>query len=253
MAMAGWRGVSLMPELIAPIAVAIGVVCLALALRAFLLRRLARATGAEGWDSWDARVPSLLWCLVMGAWAGLEAASLPPRPAARLELLLQALVIATTTLTGAGLLVVGIAHFSRQHGLTFALTGLAQAVIRAVVIVVGGLVVLGHLGIAITPILTALGIGGLAVALALQDTLSNLFAGFHLLADRPVRVGDTIRLENGMEGMVEDIGWRSTRIRQPADDLVIVPNAKLAQSILTNRYSKRTSDRHLDLHDMERR
>src|SRR6266511_962122 len=230
MALAGWRGVSLMPELIAPVAVAIGVVCLALALRAFLLRRLARATGAEGWDSWDARVPSLLWCLVMGAWAGLEAASLPPRPAARLELLLQALVIATTTLTGAGLLVVGIAHFSRQHGLTFALTGLAQAVIRAVVIVVGGLVVLAH-----------------------QDTLSNLFAGFHLLADRPVRVGDTIRLENGMEGMVEDIGWRSTRIRQPADDLVIVPNAKLAQSILTNRYSKRTSDRHLDLHDMERR
>jgi small-conductance mechanosensitive channel len=82
--------------------------------------------------------------------------------------------------------------------------------------------------------MTALGIGGLAAALALQDTLSNLFGGFHLLADQPVRIGDLIRLENGMEGVVEDIGWRSTRIRSLSKDLIVVPNAKLAQSILTN-------------------
>ena len=254
MGMAGWQAVPLTPRLIAPIALAVGVVCVALALRVVLLRRLARATGAAGLGSlsWDARMPSLLWCLVVGAWAGLEAASLPDRPTTRLELLLQALVIATTTLTCAGLLVVGVARFARHQGFALALTGLSQGVIRTVVIVIGGLVMLGHLGITITPILTALGIGGLAVALALQDTLSNLFAGFHLLADRPVSVGDAIRLENGMEGVVEDIGWRSTRIRQPGEDLIIVPNAKLAQSILTNRYSKRAADRHLDLHGTER-
>jgi len=123
-------------------------------------------------------MPSLLWCFVVGIWTGLEAANLPPRPTARLELLLQSLVIATTTLTSAGLLVVGIATFARYHALTLALTGLSQAVIRAVVIVIGGLVLLGHLGITITPILTALGIGGLAVAFALQDTLSNLSQDF---------------------------------------------------------------------------
>jgi small-conductance mechanosensitive channel len=252
--MAGGQALPLSAQLMAPIALAIGVACLALALRGILLRRLARATGAAGVASlsWDARMPSLLWCLVVGIWTGLEAANLPPRPTARLELLLQSLVIATTTLTSAGLLVVGIATFARYHALALALTGLSQAVIRAVVIVIGGLVLLGHLGITITPILTALGIGGLAVALALQDTLSNLFAGFHLLADQPVSVGDVVRLENGMEGVVEDIGWRSTRIRQPGEDLIIVPNAKLAQSILTNRLSKRASGRDLDLHGMER-
>jgi small-conductance mechanosensitive channel len=145
-----------------------------------------------------------------------------------------------------------IARLARQLGFNLALTGIAQALIRTFVIVVGGLVLMGHLGIAITPLLTALGIGGVAVALALQDTLSNLIAGFHLLADTPVRVGDAVRLENGMEGTVEDIGWRSTRIRQSNDDLIIVPNAKLAQSILTNRYSTKASDRHLELHDLER-
>ena len=93
---------------------------------------------------------------------------------------------------------------------------------------------MGHAGIAITPLVIALGIGGLAAALAMQDTLSNLFGGFHLLADQPVQVGDLIRLENGMEGVVEDIGWRSTRIRSLSKDLIVVPNAKLAQSILTN-------------------
>jgi small-conductance mechanosensitive channel len=99
---------------------------------------------------------------------------------------------------------------------------------------VGGLILLGHLGISITPILTALGVGGLAVALALQDTLSNLFAGVHLLADKPIRVGDFVRLESGIEGFVEDIGWRSTRIRMLPNNMAIVPNAKIAQAAITN-------------------
>ena len=250
--LAGWQATMPTLHLIAPAAVGIGVACIALVLRSVLLRRLARATGAATLDSWDVRAPSFLWCLVVGAWAALEAADLPPRPAARLELLLQALVIATTTLTGAGLLVIAIARFARRQGFTLALTGIAQALIRTAVIVIGGLVLMGHLGIAITPMVTALGIGGVAVALALQDTLSNLFAGFHLLADTPIRVGDTVRLENGMEGVVNDIGWRSTLLRDPSDALIIVPNAKLAQSILTNRGSRNASDRHLELHDLER-
>jgi small-conductance mechanosensitive channel len=77
-------------------------------------------------------------------------------------------------------------------------------------------------------------VGGLAVALALQDTLSNLFAGLHLLMDKPIRVGDYVRLETGQEGHVVDIGWRTTRIRMPTNNLVVVPNNKLTQSILTN-------------------
>jgi small-conductance mechanosensitive channel len=100
---------------------------------------------------------------------------------------------------------------------------------------VGGLVLLSSLGIAITPILTALGVGGLAVALALQDTLSNLFAGMHLLADKPIRVGDYVKMStDNAEGYVVDVGWRSTRLRMLQNNVVIVPNAKVAQSVIVN-------------------
>jgi small-conductance mechanosensitive channel len=100
--------------------------------------------------------------------------------------------------------------------------------------VIGALVLLGGLGISITPVLTALGVGGLAVALALQDTLSNFFAGLHLLIEQPIRVGDFVKLESGQEGYVADIGWRTTRIRMLPNNMVILPNSKLTQSILTN-------------------
>jgi small-conductance mechanosensitive channel len=95
---------------------------------------------------------------------------------------------------------------------------------------------LGGLGISITPVLTALGVGGLAVALALQETLSNFFAGIHLLIEQPIRVGDFIKLESGQEGYVADIGWRTTRIRMLPNNMVILPNSKLTQSIVTNYY-----------------
>ncbi|OQX20893.1 MAG: hypothetical protein BWK75_04370 [Candidatus Altiarchaeales archaeon A3] len=89
----------------------------------------------------------------------------------------------------------------------------------------------------ITPLLASLGIVGLAVALALQDTLSNFFAGVYLIADRPIRIGDYIELENGMKGYIEDIGWRSVRIKTLPNNYIIIPNSKLAQSIITNYYA----------------
>ncbi|PKP57629.1 MAG: mechanosensitive ion channel family protein, partial [Candidatus Altiarchaeales archaeon HGW-Altiarchaeales-2] len=92
-------------------------------------------------------------------------------------------------------------------------------------------------GIEITPLLASMGIVGLAVALALQDTLSNFFAGVYLIADRPIRIGDYVELENGMKGYVEDIGWRSVRIKMLSNNYIIIPNSKLAQSIITNYYA----------------
>ena len=90
------------------------------------------------------------------------------------------------------------------------------------------------LGVRITPLLTALGVGGLAVALALQDTLSNLFAGVHLLADRPIRVGDYVKIAETIEGHVVDVGWRSTRVRTLGNNVMIVPNKRVAESVIVN-------------------
>ena len=221
--------------------VAVGVAALALLLRSLLLKQLARFVRQNQSESGALlasalRLPSVLWCVVLGLWIGMDAAMLPPRTTGRLELLLQALVIVSVTVTAANLLGALIVRFGERRTLAVGVTGLARTVVKASIFTVGGLILLGDLGIAITPILTALGVGGLAVALALQDTLANLFAGIHILADQPVRVGDFVRLESGIEGFVEDIGWRSTRIRMLPNNMVIVPNAKLAQSTVTNYY-----------------
>ena len=105
---------------------------------------------------------------------------------------------------------------------------------RVVVLAMGFLVVLQTLGISIAPLLTALGVGGLAVALALQDTLANLFAGVHILASKTIQPGDYIRLSSGEEGYVVDINWRNTTVRQLSNNLVIIPNAQLAGTNMTN-------------------
>ena len=105
---------------------------------------------------------------------------------------------------------------------------------RIAIVLLGALLVLNALNISITPVLTALGVGGLAVALALQDTLGNLFAGLQLVASKQVRPGDYLLLESGQEGTVEDIAWRYTTMRTQANNLVVVPNAKLGQTIITN-------------------
>jgi len=109
-----------------------------------------------------------------------------------------------------------------------------RKLVNIAVIVVAALIVTGQLGYEITPLLASLGIAGLAVALALQDSLSNFFSGFYLMLDQPIRPGDYIQLDSGQEGFVQEIGWRNTRIRPFNNNLVIVPNAKLADSVIIN-------------------
>ena len=96
--------------------------------------------------------------------------------------------------------------------------------------------VLDQLNIKITALLASLGVASLAVALALQDTIANFFAGIYVMADRPVKTGDFVRIENGEQGYVEEVGWRSTKIKTLPNNTVIIPNSKLAQSVLTNYY-----------------
>ncbi len=106
---------------------------------------------------------------------------------------------------------------------------------RGAVAVLGISIVLGNLGIDITPLITAFGIGGLAVALALQDTLGNLFAGVQIILSRQVRAGDYIQLSSGEAGWVTDVKGRSTTIQTfPDGNLVDVPNSLLASSIVKN-------------------
>jgi len=108
----------------------------------------------------------------------------------------------------------------------------------AMIYVVGLTVILGQFGVEIGALIAVLGVGSLAVALALQDTLGNFFAGVHLLADRPVRPGDYIKVDGtDIVGTIEEIGWRSTRIRTWDNNIVYVPNSKMSSSILVNYFN----------------
>ena len=210
----------------------------ALVFRAALFIGFQRWTGRTRADSVflrSVRLPSILWCLVLGLFVAIEVAEMPRRLSAQLHTVLEAAIILSVTVTVAGVLSSLVAAAGERRALAGGVTGLAQTTVRLLILVVGGLVLLGSLGIAVTPILTALGVGGLAVALALQDTLSNLFAGMHLLADKPIRVGDYVKIATeSVEGYVVDVGWRSTRVRLLQNNVVIVPNSKVAQSVITN-------------------
>jgi small-conductance mechanosensitive channel len=111
-------------------------------------------------------------------------------------------------------------------------------VVKLAVLLLFLVFILQRMGFDTTAIITGLGIGGLAVALALQKTLENFFAGIHLLMDRPFRQYDYIKLESGQEGIVTEIGWRTTRLETVGKDEIVIPNSSLAGSIMTNFSSR---------------
>lgn len=105
---------------------------------------------------------------------------------------------------------------------------------RVVIFLIGVMLILQTFGVSVAPILTALGVGGLAIALALQETLSNLFSGIQIIASKKIRSGDYIKLDSGEEGYVQDITWRNTIIKALQNNLIIIPNSKLSSVIITN-------------------
>jgi small-conductance mechanosensitive channel len=182
------------------------------------------------------RGPTVLWCAAGGLFLALEVLDISGRLALGIRQSLFVLIVLSISWSVARLVGTIVAHVSRPlHG-TLASATLLVNVARLVVLTIGILVILQTFGVSITPALTALGIGGLAIGLALQDTLANFFAGIHILSSRQVRPGDYVQLATGEEGYIQDVTWRYTTIRQVSNNLTIVPNAKLAGTTLTNYY-----------------
>ena len=109
-----------------------------------------------------------------------------------------------------------------------------QKIVNAVIYFLAIIFILQALGISISPLVASLGIGGLAVGLALQPTLSNYFSGLYLSADGFINLDDYIELDNGLRGYVVTVGWRNTVIRMWNNNLVMIPNSTIADSMITN-------------------
>jgi small-conductance mechanosensitive channel len=180
------------------------------------------------------RGPILIWAVILGVHLALQSSDLPPKITDFSAKLLLVLWIASLTLMGMRIAGNLVRYYGGQATGTLPVTSLSQNLAQLLVVLLGILVLLNHLGLAIGPILGALGVGGLAVALALQDTLSNFFAGFYIAVARQIRLEDYIKLNTGEEGYVTDITWRSTSIRNLGSNMIIIPNSKLSQAIVTN-------------------
>ncbi len=226
-------------KLVVPLSVFAAVFALGYVIRRVLFRGLRAWVARSG--SRAPRIlttalhgPFLIWALILALHLGSEFSELPPRVVGWGAKTLLVLWILSVTVMFARIAGNFIRYYGSEIPGALPVTTLTQNLAQLGVVILGLLVMLNQLGIPITPILTALGVGGLAVALALQDTLSNLFAGFYVAVAGQVRLGDYIKLNTGEEGYVTDISWRSTTIRALSNNLIIVPNAKLAQAVVTN-------------------
>ncbi len=182
------------------------------------------------------KTPTIFWTAAISLYAGIVFSKVPDKYVSYINKIIYVALVLSVTIVFTSLSAKIFKYYVERAKSPVPATGLATATIKGVILVTGILLIMSGLGISITPIITALGVGGLAVALALQDTLANMFAGLHIMLERTIRVGDFIKLESGEEGYVEDITWRTTRIRMLPNNMVLIPNSKLAQSIITNYY-----------------
>lgn len=176
------------------------------------------------------------WCLLVGLWMAAGYWPLTAEGHLLVGRVVFVLGAVSVTLAVAAIASQSIDAYGAVIAPALPVSSLTRNIAWAVIAVLGFLVILNGLGLSITPMLTALGIGGLAVALALEEPLANFFAGLFLTLAGQIRVGDYVKLDSGHEGYVVDFSWRSTRLRMLANNLVLVPNSKLAQAIVVNHH-----------------
>ncbi len=231
-----------MASVLGPIAVvagfALGGLVAAYVVRRLVFPSLLRAAAHTASTADDRAIralerPILLWGALLGAHVGVASVPALASPDVHtIQQTLEVILIISASWTLGRIAADAISARTAEANLPSA--NLIPNLARTGVLLIGALVLLDQLEIKITPILTALGVGGLAVGLALQDTLANLFAGIQILVSKQIRVGDFIRLSSGEEGFVTDITWRYTTIQQLANNFTIVPNAKLSSAVTAN-------------------
>jgi len=231
--------IDLPPELVIPLFLLVLLVVSAIAAR-LVRSATTRWLGGPGGDRPDKTPPPSLGVPIGGAvlMGGLllmlPELALPGRLGKTLTAGFDILFVLACALGISRITIAALTEYAARNPAISPALGVSRGIVRIAITVLAAIMALETLGVPVAPLLTTLGIGSLAVALALQETLANFFAGLHLLADRPVRPGDYIKIHDGEEGFVETIGWRSSRLRTTKNNIVIVPNQKLSQAILTN-------------------
>ena len=228
------------PYVLGPLVFVIWVVCLTLILQVIYgrLRRLARRTATDIDDILinALRVPMLLIVLISGALILVRILPLPPQWDRWLAIITKVAIIISGVIFADAIVRAALRRASRKVDYLRTSPGVVHTAVRGVIVLLAILVGLDTVGVSITPLIASLGVGSLAVALALQSPLANFFAGIQIAADKPVEIGQYIKLDSGEEGYVTRIGWRSTTIRALPNNLIVIPNSRVMDAIITNFY-----------------
>lgn len=222
-----------------PLVIFAGIILAGIIIQRLIIIYIHKQSAKYGWKAGPAIIKSfrgmiVLISVLVGTYLGLSDSPLPQSTLLVVQKLHNALVIFIVTVIAARLFTGLLRAYMHRGEETRSSISLFNTIIYILVYCLGGLVILQALGISITPIITALGIGGLAVALALQDTLSNLFAGIQITLTRNIKPGDYVSLSTGEEGTVRDITWRNSMLLTQSNNIVIIPNSKLASTVVTN-------------------
>jgi len=221
-----------------PLGIAGGTFLLGLLIDLIVLRALKKLAQKTPWEGDELIIRALrrhlpVWMLIIGLIVAAPFMPLAAKIATGIAKWLQFYLVIAVTAVGSRL-AGDLIQVSTAGEAGPASTTIFKVLGRIGVWGLGIALALHTIGVSIAPVLTALGVGGLAVALALQDTLSNLFAGIQILLSKQVKVGDFVQVDAGREGFVTDINWRNTTIRALSNNLIIVPNSKMASSIAVN-------------------
>jgi small-conductance mechanosensitive channel len=224
--------------LISQLAILLGCMLFGLLFRWIVSRFITRLASRTGFEYADIIIKHLSWAilvcsLIFGISVVVSVVFFPQSMQEYVHPVLLSCAIAVIGFalerTVNGIVIRHSQRESNTHETSTLMRKVAQVAIYTVVCIM----ILDTFGIRVTTIIATLGIGGLALALALQDTLANAFAGVYISLSRQIRLGDTVSFD-GNEGVVHDIGWRTTVIKKANESLLIVPNSKLSQAIVTS-------------------
>ena len=176
----------------------------------------------------------LFWFVLFGLYTINKDIPIAYKYISILSAILKILLIASVTHTFSKIVLGFFEIWSKKQGGGLPSTIIFTNIVRITIYTIGMLIILETINISIAPMLTALGVGGLAVSLALKDTLSDIFAGLHILLSKKVEPGDFISLDSGEMGYVQNISWRNTKMLERSNNIIHIPNTKLSSAIIKN-------------------
>ena len=178
----------------------------------------------------------ILWSILLGFYLSLSLPNLPVYPTLIIIVKkgLAAAFLGSLTLVTARLSVSLLRIYTTGDDGSSPLTSLFEFLTKILIFSVGILIILQSIGIAITPLLTAFGVGGVSIGLALQTTLSNLMSGINIITSKKVRPGDYIRLKTGESGYVRDVELKYTILQEITDNFLVIPNSQLLAGSFSN-------------------